>query len=260
MPSLIPTLTEINELARGAGKILLSRYGKTHQIKYKGSIDPVTEADKLSETFILDYIRSKFPEHRIVAEESGSNHKVSDYCWYIDPLDGTVNFAHGIPIFSVSIAFTIQDEITLSAVFDPSRNELFSAEKGKGATLNGQPIQVSSCDQLIQSLLVTGFPYDMATTDQHNLENYGRLARMTQGVRRLGSAALDCCNVACGRFDGYWELSTEPWDIAAGVLITTEAGGVVTNAEGSPLLLANHPSILCSTPFLHPLIKRELNN
>lgn len=258
--SVTPTLSELQSIARQAGKILLSRFGQSHQIHFKGAIDPVTEADKLSETFILETIKTSFPEHRIVSEESGSNHRESRYCWYVDPLDGTVNFSHGIPIFSVSIAFTVDDEITLAVVYDPCRDELFSAEKGRGAYVNGEQIEVSGTDSLIKSLLVTGFPYDMATTEHNNLANYGLLARSSQGVRRLGSAALDCCYVAAGRFDGYWELFVQPWDIAAGVLIVKEAGGEATASNGAEIHLDGKLSILCCNPGLYPRLYKALNN
>lgn len=259
MNGTTPTLSELQSLARQAGQILLSRFGKSHQIHYKSAIDPVTEADKLSEAYILETIKAKFPEHRIVSEETGSNHRTSRYCWYVDPLDGTVNFSHGIPIFSVSIAFTVDDEITLAVVYDPCRDEMFSAEKGKGAQVNGEPIEVSGSSELIQSLLVTGFPYDMATTEQNNLTNYGLLARSSQGVRRLGSAALDCCYVAAGRFDGYWELSVMAWDIAAGVLMVREAGGEVTTAQGGAIDLDAKLSILCCNPVLYPKLYKALH-
>jgi myo-inositol-1(or 4)-monophosphatase len=246
-----PTLEEVQEIARQAGKILLSRFGKTHQVQYKGPIDPVTEADKLSETLILNAIRSKYPEHRIVSEETGANHKESPYCWYIDPLDGTVNFTHGIPIYSVSIAVARNNEVVLAAVYDPSRDELFSAEKGKGATLNGCEIQAGEASQLVKALLVTGFPYDIATTSQTNLDNYSRFAKISQGVRRLGSAALDCCYVAAGRFDGYWEMQLAPWDVAAGTLIVREAGGIVSGVDGDDISLEGNLSILTANRWLH---------
>jgi myo-inositol-1(or 4)-monophosphatase len=257
----VPTLEEVQEIARQAGKILLTRFGKAHQVQYKGRIDPVTEADKLSETHILNIIRSKYPDHRIISEETGSNQNESPFCWYIDPLDGTVNFTHGVPIFSVSIAFARNNEIILAAVYDPCRDELFGAEKGKGATLNGCRIQVGDADQLVKALLVTGFPYDIATTSQTNLENYNKFARTTQGVRRLGSAALDCSYVASGRLDGYWEIQVAPWDVAAGLLIVCEAGGEVTSADGGDISLDRNLSILAANTVLHSemlsLLKEE---
>jgi myo-inositol-1(or 4)-monophosphatase len=159
----------------------------------------------------------------------------------------------------VSIAFTVDDEITLAVVYDPCRDEMFSAEKGKGAQVNGEPIEVSGCSELIQGLLVTGFPYDMATTEQNNLTNYGLLARSSQGVRRLGSAALDCCYVAAGRFDGYWELAVMPWDIAAGGLMGREAGGEVTTAQGGTIDLDAKLSILCCNPVLYTKLYKALH-
>jgi myo-inositol-1(or 4)-monophosphatase len=260
MPPHEPTLQEIETIARHAGKILLSRFGMDHQVRYKGEIDPVTEADHLSEAYILNEIRIKFPDHRVVSEEDGSNQRLSPSCWYVDPLDGTVNYAHGIPIFCVSIAYTLNGVITLAVVYDPCRDEMFSAEKGKGAWMSGDPIRVSACDRLIKSLLVTGFPYDIATTGQTNLENYVNLAKITQGVRRLGSAALDCCSVACGRLDGYWELSVESWDVAAGALIVTEAGGMVSQADGSEFNPAVSRSILCANSGLHQAILKVIHD
>ena len=230
-----PTLQEVEQLAREAGQILLSRYGKVHEIKMKGIVDLVTEADHLAEAFILGYLKEKYPTHLIVSEEAGSNFIRSDHAWYIDPLDGTVNFAHGIPIFSVSIAYAYRGQIQIGVVYDPSRDECFSAEQGKGARLNGQPIQVTKTQKLIHSLLVTGFPYEKDDNHTTNLDHYGYFSMRTRGVRRLGSAAIDLCYVACGRFDGYWELVLNAWDYAAGSLIASEAGAVVTTAEGKEL-------------------------
>jgi myo-inositol-1(or 4)-monophosphatase len=257
----VPTLEEVIDITRQAGKILLTRFGKDHQVKYKGRIDPVTEADRLSETLILNAILSKYPDHRIISEETGTNQIESPYCWYIDPLDGTVNFTHDVPIFSVSIALAWNNEIILAAVYDPCRDELFSAEKGKGAYLNGCRIQVGDACQLEKALLVTGFPYDIATTSQTNLENYSKFARTTQGVRRLGSAALDCSYVASGRLDGYWEMQVAPWDVAAGILIISEAGGVVTSANGDNISLHQNLSVLAANTVLYSemlsLLKEE---
>ena len=174
-----------------------------------------------------------FPGHQIVSEEVGLVPGSAADQWYVDPLDGTVNYAHGIPIFSVSIAYARDGVVTLGVVYDPMQDELFAAERGQGAWCNGRRLQVSQVTDFQHSLLVTGFPYDAWTTQHDNLENFGRFARITQGVRRLGSAALDLCYVAAGRFDGYWELSLNPWDLAAGALIALEAGAVVTNLDGA---------------------------
>lgn len=256
----IPNLDQIETLAQAAGQILRNHFGKNHNIQYKGVIDPVTEADRLSETYILNIIRSSFPEHRIISEEAGSNRMHSRYCWYIDPLDGTVNYSHGIPIYSVSIAFAVDEKVELAAICDPAKQELFSAARGRGAFLNGSPVALAPTQELIHSLLVTGFPYDMATTTEDNLGNYGNLAKKSQGVRRLGSAALDCCYVSCGRFDGYWELDVQPWDVAAGTLLVEEAGGMVSNANGDAFQLKPHASILCASPRMHSLLRQEIHS
>ena len=254
-----PTLEFIETLAKKAGEILRSGYGKQHEINHKGAIDLVTEIDYLSEALILQELRMAFPEHQIVSEESGAQHG-SDCClWYIDPLDGTVNYAHNIPFFSVSIAYQEGGEIQLGAVCDPLRQECFSAERGKGVWLNGEPIHVSQQTKLDQSLLVTGFSYDIRTRKENNLDNFARLALNSQGVRRMGSAALDLCYVAAGRFDAFWELSLSTWDIAAGGLIVEQAGGVVTNAQGGPEYLASPQSIIAANPHIHPQLQHMLN-
>jgi len=254
-----PTIEFIETLATKAGEILRSGYGKQHEINHKGAIDLVTEIDYRSEAFILQELRTAFPEHQVITEEIGAQFG-SDCClWYIDPLDGTVNYAHNIPIFSVSIAYQEGGEIQLGAVCDPMRQECFSAERGKGAWLNGVPIHVSHQTQLDQSLLVTGFPYDIRTRKENNLDNHARLALNSQGVRRLGSAALDLCYVAAGRFDAFWELSLSSWDIAAGSLIVEHAGGIVTNVQGEPDYLTSPQSILAANPHIHPQLQKMLN-
>ena len=185
--------------------------------------------------------------------------------WYIDPLDGTVNYVHGIPIYSVSIAYAEAGELRLSVVYDPSRDECFSAASGKagelgsGAWMNGQPIHPSSTSDLDHALLVTGFPYDIRTNPDNNLDHYAHMAQHSQGVRRLGSAALDLCDVACGRFDGFWELRLKAWDVAAGALIAQQAGAVVTNLSGGPDFMTPTQSVLAANPYLHPLLLNELN-
>jgi myo-inositol-1(or 4)-monophosphatase len=176
----------------------------------------------------------------------------------VDPLDGTVNYAHDVPFFSISIAFQMEGELRLGAVYDPLRDECFSAEQGKGAWLNGTPIQVSGAQDLLHSLLVTGFPYDIRENPVNNLDNYARLSLLTQGVRRMGSAALDLAYVACGRFEGYWELRLNPWDVAAGGLIAQEAGAIVTDMHGKPDFISKPQSILAATPQIHALMLAEL--
>lgn len=246
-----PTLTDIEILARQAGVILRSGFGRDHQVVYKGAIDPVTEVDRQSEAFLLGEIQRRFPQDTVVAEESGGVSGHNGRRWYIDPLDGTVNFAHGLPIFSVAIAYAEGDEIRLGVVYDPMRDECFSAEAGVGAWLNGVPLRVSSTQTLDRSLLVTGFPYDIRTSSSTNLENFARFSLNAQAVRRLGSAALDLCYVAAGRFDGYWELSLEAWDIAAGSLIAREAGAVVSDIHGGQGFMQPPHSILAAPAAVH---------
>jgi myo-inositol-1(or 4)-monophosphatase len=253
-----PILSYLEKLAREAGAILHAGYSGDHQVSYKGPIDLVTEVDHQSEAYLLGELKRDFPGHHILTEESGIIEGNMEDIWYIDPLDGTVNYAHHVPIFSVSIAYASRGTLTLGAVYDPLRDEMFSAERGKGAYLNGKRLQPSSVTELRRSLLVTGFPYDTWDTPQDNFSNFVRLAKLTQGVRRLGSAALDLTYVAAGRLDGFWELSLRPWDVAAGGLICEEAGARVTNIQGQENYLAVPQSILATTPGIHALMLEEL--
>lgn len=253
-----PTLSDLERLARQAGSILRDGYNKEHTVHYKGTIDLVTEADHASEAFLLGEIKSAFPGGHILAEESGNIQGSNEDLWYIDPLDGTVNYAHHIPIFCVSIGFASNERLTLGVVYDPMRDELFSAEKGKGAFLNGKRINVSNTTELQKSLLVTGFPYDTWDTDLDNFKYFERLAKKTQGVRRLGSAALDACYVGAGRFDGFWEFKLKAWDVAAGGLIASEAGAKVTAIDGREDFLAPPLSILATTPGIYDAVKEQL--
>ena len=253
-----PTLSEIERLAREAGAILRAGYNKEHQVNYKGVIDLVTEVDHQSEAFLLGEVRQQFPDHHIFTEESGIIQGNDKHIWYIDPLDGTVNYAHHIPIFCVSIAYASAGSLQLGAVYDPMRDEMFTAERGKGAWLNGKPLRLSLATELQKSLLVTGFPYDAWDTEHDNFANFVHLAKLTQGVRRLGSAALDLCYVATGRFDGFWELSLNAWDVAAGGLICKEAGAVITNVNGDDDFISPPQSVVASTPGIHPQLLQEL--
>jgi len=246
-----PALSDLERLARQAGELLRLGYGQEHQVDYKDLIDLVTEVDHQSEALLLGEIQRLFPGHQIVSEEIGLVPGREADQWYVDPLDGTVNYAHGIPFFTVSIAYARDGVVTLGVVYDPMRDELFAAERGQGAWCNGRKLQVSSVTEFQRSLLVTGFPYDTWSTQQNNLEFFGRFAMVTQGVRRLGSAALDLCYVAAGRFEGYWELSLKPWDLAAGGLIALEAGAVVTNLDGGGEYLIPPCSLLAAPPVLH---------
>ena len=261
-----PTLAGLEHLARQAGAILRDGYEKEHQVSYKGVIDLVTEVDHASESYLIGEITRRFPGHSILAEESGAlsplppgeGPEVRGGHWLIDPLDGTVNYAHGIPIFCVSIAYAFDGKVTLGVVYDPMRDEMFSAGRGRGATLNRRPLACSQTDALARSLLVTGFPYDAWNTEHDNFDNFVRFSKQTLGVRRLGSAALDLCYVAAGRFDGFWELALHSWDVAAGGLIAEEAGARVTNVGDGPDYLSPPQSVVAANPSIHAQILRVL--
>jgi myo-inositol-1(or 4)-monophosphatase len=264
---MIPARNEIENLARRAGRLARAGFssrpgfGQGLEVEYKGVIDLVTEVDRRSEETILGEIKSRYPEDRILAEESGAKPGEACCVWFVDPLDGTINFAHGIPIYSISIAYQRDGLMQIGVVYDPERDECFSAELGQGAWLNGEPIKVSSTQELDQSLLVTGFPYDIRTNPETNLDAFSRFSLLTQGVRRLGSAALDLCYVAAGRFDGYWEIRLSPWDMAAGGLIAREAGGVVTDLRGGDDYLHQQShSILAANSRLHAQMLAVLNS
>jgi myo-inositol-1(or 4)-monophosphatase len=253
-----PTLADLERLARQAGQILRAGYQQEHQVAYKGVIDLVTEIDRQSEDYLLGEIRKHFPDHHILAEESGGT-RGDGHQWYIDPLDGTVNYAHNIPIFSVSIAYASNGTMCLGAVYDPMRDEMFTAERGQGACLNGRPLRVSGVMELQRSLLVTGFPYDAWNSKFDNFDNFVKLGKLSQGVRRLGSAALDLAYVAAGRFEGFWELALKPWDVAAGGLICEEAGARVTNVYGVADYISAPQSVVATTPGIHARMLVELN-
>ncbi|GAB4473887.1 MAG: inositol monophosphatase family protein [Anaerolineae bacterium] len=221
-------------IARSAGALLRDAYDQPRQIDYKGTVDLVTQADRAAEETILTALRREFPQHAILAEESGQivpltpSQDGAGLVWLIDPLDGTTNFAHAFPVFAVSIALRDAAGPLVGIIYDPLRDECFSAVRGQGAALNGEPIRVSSVDQLQRSLLATGFPYDRHTAEDNNTAALGVFLRRAQGIRRAGAAAIDLAYVACGRLDGYWEMRLHPWDLAAGVLIVREAGGRIT--------------------------------
>jgi len=253
-----PTLIDLERLARRAGAILRDGYNKEHQVKFKRIFDPVTEIDHASEDFLLKEIHIHFPDSHILTEESGEIKGTNGGTWYIDPLDGTVNYSHHIPIFCVSIAYAFKGVVVLGAVYDPMREEMFTAERGKGAHLNGKRIQTADTTELEKSLLVTGFPNDTWSTKQDNFRNFEKLAKMTQGVRRFGSAAIDACYVAAGRFDAFWEFSLKPWDIAAGGLIAEEGGALVTALDGSPDYITTPQSVLAAAPGIHQQLLKQL--
>ena len=216
------------EAAVRAGAIQIERYGQDVKVEKKGEIDLVTEVDRACEAAILEIIRSRFPTHDIVTEETDLARTGSRHVWIVDPLDGTTNFAHSYPFFCASIALTVDGESVAGAVFDPLRDELFTAEKGAGAHLNGRRLKVTTEDRLIQSLIITGFPYDLHEKLDERLSPFNRVMGRARAVRRDGSAALDLSYVAAGRADGFWEAVLKPWDMAAGRLMVEEAGGRVT--------------------------------
>lgn len=254
----LPTLSDLESLARAAGKILYNGYEKDHDVQFKGAIDLVTEIDHQSEAYLLGEIQRRWPESRIFAEESGESGR-GELVWYVDPLDGTVNYAHGVPVFCVSIACAWNGQVQLGAVYDPMRDEMFAAERGQGARLNGRVIRVSKATELQKALLVTGFPYDTWTALDNNLKHFGKFARLTQGVRRLGSAALDACYVAAGRLDGFWELSLRAWDVAAGALLAEEAGARVSTIKGEADYMTPPHSILACAPGIYDQMLDILN-
>lgn len=223
------------EATKEAGKFLKYNVGRVKNIEVKQgeARNLVSEIDKGSEEKIIAIIKRKYPTHAILAEESGASSAASDYKWVIDPLDGTTNFLHGLPVFCVTIGIEYKNEIVAGVVYDPNLDELFTAEKGSGAFLNGKRLKVSSATTLIDSLLVTGFPYDIAQNPDNAIGHFVNFLVEGQGLRRLGSAALDLSYIAAGRFDGFWEVNLNPWDMAAGVLFVREAGGRVTDFVGS---------------------------
>ena len=242
--------TLIEATKAGAAEILRF-FGNDFTISNKAGVNNlVTEADHAAEKAIIDVIKSKFPEHQVLAEEAGEIKQDSTYKWIIDPIDGTVNFAHGIPLNCVSIGVEYNGDIILAAVYNPHLDEFYFAEKGKGATLNDKPIRVSSQSQTIKACLVTGFPYTYINIPNGPLEIFERFIRKGVPVRRLGSAAIDLCWVAAGRFDGFYEHKLEPWDSAAGYLIVEEAGGKVTDHEGNKFSIYQH-KVLATNGHIH---------
>jgi myo-inositol-1(or 4)-monophosphatase len=250
-------IPEIRSIAKQAGDLLMSHFGKV-DIEYKGEVDLVTKADRESEQLIVDFIRARWPDHDITGEEGTLTKTGSDFRWYIDPLDGTTNFAHGYPVFCVSIALEHKDQRIAGVVYDPTRHEMFSAAAGIGAELNGRPIHVSKTAQLSECIVATGFPSQKRHKNP-NIHFYHQITMKTHGIRRAGSAALDLAYVACGRFDGYWEFNLNSWDTAAGVLLVQEAGGSVTDFWGGPFDIASR-EVLAGNPAVHPALMREMQN
>ena len=272
--SFIPAMSEI---AREAGELLMHHFHRRLKIEYKGEADLVTAADRASEALIRERIRQRWPEHDVLGEEQGLSDQGSEYRWYVDPLDGTTNFAHSYPVFCVSMALErrvpegetrehpapqrLREEPgrrIAAVVYDPTRDELFAAELGRGAQLNGKPIRVSQTANLKESLVSTGFPSHKRHKNP-NIFFYHQITLRTHGVRRPGSAALDLCCVACGRFDGFWEFNLNPWDTAAGVLIVEEAGGKASRFDGSPFEL-NSRETMASNGLIHDALVQEFQD
>jgi myo-inositol-1(or 4)-monophosphatase len=253
-PDFLPFM---QELAREAGALLLSYFGKV-AVEYKGEVDLITEADRSAEKLVVGRIRKQWPSHDLIGEEGSRVETGSDFRWYVDPLDGTTNFAHGYPVFCVSIALEHKGERIAGVLYDPCRDELFAAEKGSGARLNGKPIHVSKVQHLAESLVATGFPSHKRHKNP-NIHFYHQITLRSHGVRRAGSAALDLCCVACGRYDGFWEFNLNPWDTAAGVLLVEEAGGKVTNFTGGPFEISSR-EVLATNSLIHDEMLREFKN
>lgn len=247
------------QTARDAGAILVDRLGRALQVSNKGDIDLVTEADLASEQLIIERIRSHYPRHAILAEESGITEFVpgtSEWKWIIDPLDGTTNYAHGYPCFCVSIGLEHAGSIEIAVVYDPMRDEMFAAERGQGATLNGRLMRVSDVEGLNSAMLCTGFPYNVRERPNF-ARDFANFTMEAQAVRRDGSAAIDLAYIACGRFDGFWEDGLNAWDVAAGLLLIEEAGGLVTDFEGGKLDIYT-PKVLASNGLIHDAMRRVL--
>jgi len=234
-----------------AGSIQIDRFGGAMRVDKKGAIDLVTDVDVAVEKMFRDLVAGRFPDHRVLAEEFGGDAAVpSGPCWVFDPIDGTTNFAHGLPIFCSSLALEIDGVAEVAAIYDPNRRELFTAERGGGAFLNGRPLRVSGAAALVDAMLVTGFPYDVHSRIAEIVGLFGEFVGRARAVRRLGSAAIDLCYVAAGRMDGFWESDLKPWDVAGGALIVAEAGGRVTNMDGSPFASRGR-HVLASNGLLH---------
>jgi len=252
-------IEEIIEISKQAGAIIRDGFGTQFNIEFKSNENNlVTEIDKASEKTIVDFIRKKYPSHDILAEEGSEVKNDSDYLWVVDPLDGTTNFAHGLPIFSVSIGVQKNGETIAAVVYDVMRDVIYSAEKGSGSFANAEKIEVSKTDRIEQSLLVTGFPYNVADNPEGAFERFIALTKKSRGMRRLGSAAIDFCYIASGVFDGFWEVYLHPWDICGGKLIAEEAGGIVTDFEGNAINIFSK-KIFASNKLIHNQIIEVMN-
>ena len=253
------SLSLVELWTKQAGEIVKMGWGRTHEIGYKTDSDLVTEYDKMTEDFLVNLIQSNFPEHSIIGEENGHQAGNPVARWIVDPIDGTTNYAHGLPYFCVSVAFVDEEGSKYGVIYDPVGDECFSAERGKGAWLNGNPIHVSQTEEMKRALMVTGFSHNLDEHVDRNIELFQEMNEAVRAMRRMGAAALNMANVAAGRMDAYWELLVKPWDIAAGLLIVQEAGGTVTRIDGSDNLLEPPCDILCCTPALHAEMMKRIS-
>ncbi len=253
-----PNLDDICILARQAGQILSDGIGKIHQVTQKGIQDPVTEIDKKSEHFILERLKAMYPGHTILSEETGLHGGDGEHVWYIDPLDGTMNYAHGVPYFCVSIGYAKCNSLTMGVIYDPMRNECFYAEKGNGSFCNGQKIQTSVETDISMALMATGFSMKLIEMGRDNFSVFKHFMLKTAGVRRMGSAALEIAYVAAGRLDAMWEMRLSAWDVAAGFVIAAESGAAITDLHGNPDCFQPPYEYLLSNKALHPLLLEEL--
>ncbi|MEN8192458.1 MAG: inositol monophosphatase family protein [Bacteroidota bacterium] len=255
-------LKKIIDISKEAGEIIREGFGKKLTLEFKSTAtDFVTNIDKAAEQKIIEFIHKEYPTHNILAEESGKSNGNSDYTWVVDPLDGTMNFAHGLPIFSVSIGVMKKDEIIAGVIYDVMNDVIYSSEKGSGAYQNDRKIAVSDVNQLNKSLLVTGFPYNISENPKNAFEKFTSFLKEARGVRRLGSAAIDCCYIAAGAFDGFWEVTLNAWDICAGQLLIEEAGGKVTTFNDQKIDYANYANIelLATNGKVHQQMMEVLN-
>jgi myo-inositol-1(or 4)-monophosphatase len=253
----VPAATDLAaacaDAARRGGAVLVERWGRARTVDKKGTIDLVTDADRASEAAVLGLLAERFPRAAVLAEESGRSGGGGALRFIVDPLDGTTNYAHGVPHFAVTVAAEDERGLVAGATYDPLRDELFLATRGGGATLDGVPVRHSGCGALLDAVLVTGFPYDIHLDHRRALDLFEAFVTRARGVRRFGSAALDLAWVACGRFDGFWEAKLKPWDLAAGVLIAREAGALASDLEGGDRILESG-GIIAAAPRLHPAL------
>ncbi len=253
-----PTLEQVLEWTRQAAKIAVQMQAKDIEKHYKAKSELVTAADSAVENFLIERILAAFPDHSIVAEESGEQDNAIDHKWYIDPIDGTINYAHGIPLYGTSVAYAYQGELEIAVICFPGLKEDFWAERGQGAWCNGQKISVSETSSLSESVLATGFRKYLIDTPHSNMKDFMRFTKEAQTVRRLGSATVNLAFVACGRMEGFWELELSPWDVAAGILIVREAGGIVEGLYEERDLLSGRTNLLAANPVIFPKMRAVL--